>query len=134
MSGVQDPVKGLMVFRGQKPFSDWHSLQSVVSCCVVMCWLVLLVLVAPLVATSRITSDTINLGSLTVCYWRELTRCCPYYYTHFIYYAGVGRRRWPLLSNAGMSQQELQEAGEERRARRERFRDRQMERDTRRLP
>nr|XP_053643866.1 uncharacterized protein LOC128696567 isoform X3 [Cherax quadricarinatus] len=78
MSGVQDPVKGLMVFRGQKPFSDWHSLQSVVSC--------------------------------------------------------VGRRRWPLLSNAGMSQQELQEAGEERRARRERFRDRQMERDTRRLP
>nr|XP_053643864.1 uncharacterized protein LOC128696567 isoform X2 [Cherax quadricarinatus] len=50
------------------------------------------------------------------------------------YLNGVGRRRWPLLSNAGMSQQELQEAGEERRARRERFRDRQMERDTRRLP
>ncbi|KAG7159493.1 hypothetical protein Hamer_G004124, partial [Homarus americanus] len=88
-------------------------------------------LTMPLVVSSRGFFQWFSPASC--CRWRR-SYCCPRYHHNTYQGEEVSKRPWPLLTNKGLSEEQLNRDKEERRARRERYREREMNRDSRRRP
>ncbi|XP_071540850.1 uncharacterized protein [Panulirus ornatus] len=82
----------------------------------------------PLVLTSPILFHWFDLSFPASCCRRRLAHCCPRYTLHN-QQTGATKRPWPLLTNEGLPEEELHRLRHERRARRERQRDRKKIRD-----
>ncbi|XP_042860241.1 uncharacterized protein LOC122246053 [Penaeus japonicus] len=81
------------------------------------------------VTASPVLFHWFNLPSPAVCCRRKLANCCPLINVPA---EQTVKKPWPLLTNEGLTPEEIEKRNVERRARRERHKDRQRDRDSRR--
>ncbi|XP_068247551.1 uncharacterized protein [Palaemon carinicauda] len=79
-------------------------------------------------AASPVLFNWFDFSSSAICCRGRLVHCCQNPNNHG-YYVVPSKRPWPLLTNDGLTEEELKKMREEDLARRKRHRDREMDRD-----